>query len=670
MEPLLKGKLTQIANIIRGLAIDGVQAANSGHPGMPLGCAELGAYLYGNLLRYNPEDPNWLNRDRLILSAGHGSMWLYSCLELAGFKIGLDQLARFRQHHSITPGHPEFGETPGVEATTGPLGQGIGQAVGQALGIKILGKRFNGNGGENWFDSKVYAVCGDGCMMEGIASEACSLAGHLKLNNLVIVYDANDITLDGKLEDSYSEDTGKRFEAYGWDVFKIDGNDLDQIDEVFQKIKKEQKRPTLIIAKTVIGKGSPNKAGTHKVHGSPLGPDEVKATKVALGFPADAGDFYVDQATREYFKQRNAKDLAVYNAWKSKFDQWISSSDLKAQELKLMLSGGLPSNIEQIIKEIEMPAAIEGRNASNAVVNKLVKVLPGLYGGSADLSCSDMTMLKDAGVVTPGVYEGRNIKYGVREFAMASVATGLAQTGCIIPYCGTFLTFSDYMRNAVRLAALMKIRLIFQFTHDSFYVGEDGPTHQPIEHYCSLRAIPGLQVIRPGDQNEAKQAWLAALKCQGPTALILTRQKLPSISGTEVPFDQGVGRGAYIVRKEVGGKPEVTLIATGSELSLASEVAEQLVAKGKRVRVISMPSWELLNKQPKAYYDQILGGDLGVRVSLEAGVSIGWHRFVGSDGITIAMDRFGGSAPANELAKEFGFTPEAVIAKILARLGS
>jgi transketolase len=653
--------LAKIANTIRHLSIDGVQKANSGHPGMPMGCAEIGAVLYGNVLRHNPKNPNWVNRDRFILSAGHGSMFLYSCLHLAGFDLPLDELKRFRQWHSKTPGHPEYGETPGVEATTGPLGQGIAQAVGQALGIKLLAAKFN-TPEHTIFDAKVYSLAGDGCFMEGISSEASSFAGHLKLNNLVLIYDANDITLDGKLSDSCSEDVGMRYRAYGWDVFEVNGHDFEALDHVFNQLRQKQDKPALIIARTVIGKGAPNKAGTHKVHGSPLGEEEIKATRDALGLPQV--DFYVAQAVRSYFEQKLIRDAEREEHWNKTFETWQKTNPEKAKEFHAMLNKTLPYDLEGQISRIDIKSPMEGRTASQTVINALADLLPSIYGGSADLSCSDMTMLKNHGVVSTQNFTGRNIKYGVREFGMAAIASGLAQTGMIIPYCGTFLTFSDYMRNAIRVAALMKVKVIYQFTHDSIFVGEDGPTHQPIEHYASLRAIPGLQVIRPADSNEVKQAWLAALNYQGPTAIILTRQKLPELLETKLPLAEGLGRGAYIVKREKK-KADYTLLATGSELSLAMDVAKELEKHDKDVRVVSMPCWELFEKQSKEYRKSILCGDLGKRVSIEAGIELGWHKYIGCDGIAISMETFGASAPASVLAKEFGFTVEAILERIL-----
>lgn len=653
--------LTKIANTIRGLSMDAVQKADSGHPGLPMGCAELGAYLYGYHLKHHPKNPQWLNRDRFILSAGHGSMWLYSCLHLSGFNVSLDDIKNFRQLHSITPGHPEYRMTEGVETTTGPLGQGIGNAVGQALGFKLLASRFNTDE-HKIFDNKIYALMGDGCIMEGISSEVCSFAGHLKLDNLIAIYDANNVCLDGPLGEACSEDTKTRYLSYGWDVYEVNGNDLEALDKVFSKIKNRQERPCLVIAHTVIGKGAPNKAGTYKAHGSPLGHEEIKAAKEMLGIPHE--DFYVPQAVINYFQEKLIEDSQKEGEWNQIYAAWEEANPAKSIELKEMLQHEIPPDLEQKLLDLQIKGPISGRKASQDCINLIAELLPNIYGGSADLSCSDMTTIKKAQMVGPGHFTGQNIKYGVREFGMAAIATGLSQTGMMIPFIGTFLTFSDYMRNAIRLAALQHAQVIYQFTHDSIFLGEDGPTHQPVEHYAALRAIPHLQVIRPADANEVKMAWLAALKYKGPTALLLSRQNLPDLTATKVPFAEGMGKGAYIVKHEKSN-PDFTLLATGSEVSLAVAVAEELEKLGKAVRVISMPCWVIYEKQSQEYKESLLGGDIGQRVSIEAGVELGWHKYIGRDGIAICLERFGASAPAGALAKEFGFTVEDILERIL-----
>lgn len=661
LTPESKQMLSKIANAIRVLSMDAVQKADSGHPGLPLGCAELGAYLYGQLLRYNPKDPKWANRDRLILSAGHGSMWLYSCLHLSGYGLSLDEIKSFRQLHSKTPGHPEAHLTVGVETTTGPLGQGVGNAVGQALGLKLLAAKFNTEK-HKIFDSKVYVVMGDGCVMEGISAEVSSLAGHLRLNNLIAIYDANEITLDGPLSESGSENTKQRYQAYGWEVFEVDGNDLDALHAVLTRARENQQRPRLIIAHTLIGKGSPNKAGTSKVHGSPLGVEEVKATKEALGVSQEA--FYVPPEVYEYFEEKLPQDASLETSWKKQFDAWAQENPALYQEYQAMQQHKLPADLEAQLQALEIKAPVAGRKASQDVLNKLADVLPQLIGGSADLSCSDLTMIKKFPLVAPDHFAGRNIKFGIREFGMATMAIGLAQTDMWVPFIGTFLTFSDYMRNAIRLAALGEVQVIYQFTHDSIFLGEDGPTHQPVEHYAALRAIPQLYVIRPADTHEVKMAWIAALQHRkGPTALLLSRQNLPDVPGTNVPFAEGVGRGGYIVKKE-SRKPDYTLFATGSELHLAVDAATELEKQGKSVRVVSMPCWELFEAQLADYQESVVGGDLGIRVSIEAGVAQGWHKYIGRDGIAISIETFGASAPAKDLAEAYGFTVNAILKRI------
>lgn len=662
MDTELKKSLSKIANTIRELSMEAVQKANSGHPGLPMGCAEFGAYLYGCLLRHNPKDPKWLNRDRFVLSAGHGSMLLYSCLHLAGFKLSMDDIKQFRQLKSLTPGHPEFHVTEGVEATTGPLGQGVANAVGQALGLKLLGTKFNTEK-FTLFDSKVYCLAGDGCIMEGISSEASSLAGHLALDNLVLIYDANKVTLDGFLSESCSEDTKMRYRSYGWDVYDVDGYDFEKMNQVFTEIRDHQKRPCLVVMHTIIGKGSPNKAGTHKVHGSPLGPEEVEAAKKALGLPEE--NFFVAPSIYEFFTEKAKQGAQLEAAWQETFKKWSAANLELARDFNKMLNHELPSDLEAKLTNIEMKSPMASRTSSQLVLDVLGLELPGLYGGSADLSGSDMTMMKKFPLISAGHFEGRNIKYGVREFAMAAAATGLAETQMITPYVGTFLTFSDYMRNAIRLAALSKIQVIYQFTHDSIFLGEDGPTHQPIEHLAALRAIPQLHVIRPADNAEMKMAWLAALKYKGPTALVLSRQSLPDIPGTHVSYAQGMARGAYIIKKEKK-QPDFTLFATGSEVSLAFDVATALENQGKAVRVVSMPCWELFWKQDEAYKESVVGGNIGQRVSIEAGVSFGWHQWIGHDGIAISIETFGESAPQADLAAEFGFTVDAILAKLFS----
>ena len=663
MDEDLKKQLAKVAGTIRGLSMDAVQKADSGHPGMPMGCAELGAFLYGVHLRQNPKHSRWLNRDRLVLSAGHGSMWLYSCLHLSGFKLSLDEIKQFRQLHSKTPGHPEFGLTDGVEATTGPLGQGVGNAVGMALGMKLLAARFNR---EEYplFTGKVFCIAGDGCMMEGVSSEASSFAGHLKLDNLVLIYDSNHICLDGPTSECFSEDTKGRYKAYGWDVYDIDGYDFDGMEMTFNEIRRKQERPVLVVLRTVIGKGSPHKAGSAKAHGSPLGPEEVLASKEALGLPKE--EFYVPQSVRSFFEQKLPKEAALETEWNDLFRRWSVSHPDLAAEFQKMQSRFLPADLEETLKKVEIKSPIGGRAASQAVLQILGSILPQLLGGSADLSCSDLTMMKSFPIVTSDNFKGRNIKFGVREFGMSTISNGLSLLGMFQPYCGTFFTFSDYMRNAIRLAALTPYHVIYQFTHDSIFLGEDGPTHQSIEQLASLRAMPNLHVIRPADAHEVRHAWISALRYQGPTAIVLSRQPLPELSQTNVSFEHGMARGAYIVKKEKR-KPDFTLFSTGSELSLALDVAERLEQMGKSVRVVSMPAWALFEKQDDSYKHLITGGDLGTRVAIEAGSELGWHKYIGMDGVAICMERFGHSAPAADLAQEFGFTVDAIVERLMCK---
>lgn len=657
-----KQMLQKVANTIRHLSMDAVQRADSGHPGLPLGCAEIGAYLYGHFLHHNPKNSKWIDRDRFVLSAGHGCMLLYSCLHLSGFKVSLEDIKNFRQLHSVTPGHPESHITDGVETTTGPLGQGVGNAVGMALGMKILAEKFNTNK-YKLFDNKILFLAGDGCMMEGVSAEVSSLAGHLQLDNLIGIYDANKICLDGPLAECQTENTKARYVAYGWDVIEVDGHDFDQLHRVFSKMRAEQQKPTLIIAHTIIGKGSPHKAGTSKVHGSPLGEDEVKETKIALGLPLE--QFYVPQVVSDFFNQKLEKDEALEEDWRRLFDRWSHELPDRRKEFDLMIHDVVPKDLEEKLGALAISGPTSGRKASQDVVNAIAGMMPQIYGGSADLSCSDLTMLKQYPIIQAGNFKGRNIKFGVREFGMATMASGLRQTRMLSPFIGTFLTFSDYMRNAIRLTALMKEKVIYQFTHDSIFLGEDGPTHQPVEHYASLRAIPHLHVIRPSGTHEVKMAWIAALHYQGPTAILLSRQNIADIAATHVPYAEGLGRGAYIVVQEKKQPIDYTLIATGSELPLAVEVSKELDKLGKSVRVISMPCWELYELQSHDYKEKLLGSNIGKRVSIEAGVDMGWHKYIGIGGIAICMDSFGESAPASALAKEFGFTVEAILERIL-----
>lgn len=661
LTPETKKILGKIAKTIRGIAMDATQKADSGHPGLPMGLAELGAYLFSCALRYNPKNPQWINRDRLVLSAGHGSLWLYTLLHLSGYPLSMDELKHFRQFQSKTPGHPEYGMTPGVEATTGPLGQGSGNAVGMALANKILAEKFNTRDFP-LFTSKVYCVVSDGDIMEGVCSEASSLAGHLQLNNLIFLYDSNQVSLDGPLSESCSENTVARYQAYGWETYEVDGYDLDQIHEILNPLKTKQEKPVFIKVRTIIGKGAPTKAGTYKAHGSPLGAEEVKKTKEILELPEE--EFFIPQAVRAFFEEKLNDSKTVEEKWQELFRKWSKLDVAGYKEFKAMQDHLLPENLEEKLWGIEVKPVIATRDASQQMLPMLAKELPFLYGGSADLSNSDKTLIKDTEIISPSHFAGRNIKFGVREFGMATIANGLFLSGMILPFIGTFLTFSDYMRNAIRLAALSHYQVIYQFTHDSIFLGEDGPTHQPIEHYASLRTIPHLQVIRPADANETRMAWLAALTYKGPTALLLSRQPLKELAETRLPYKDGMGRGAYILKKETK-TPDYTLFATGSEVALALSVAKELEKRGKAVRVVSMPCWQIFEKQETDYKKSVVGGELGKRVSIEAGVELGWHKYIGTDGITIGMDSFGASAPYDVLASAFGFEVDPILERIL-----
>jgi transketolase len=538
----------------------------------------------------------------------------------------------------------------------------VANAVGQALGLKLLGAKFN-SCDFPLFDNKVFCLAGDGCIMEGISSEASSLAAHLGLDNLVLIYDSNKISLDGDLHDCFSEDTKKRYEAYGWETYEINGYDFDQMKHTFDHLRFNQKRPAFVVMHTIIGKGSPSKQGTSKAHGSPLGVEEVEEVKRLIGLPEE--DFFVPQPVRTFFDQRLEKCQDLEKKWKDLYRRFSDAQPELEKEFSVMASKQLPSSLEESLENLEMKNLISGRAASQEVLNLLGDHLPFLYGGSADLSGSDKTMMKHFSIVSKGHFKGRNIKFGVREFAMAAAASGMAQTDMIVPYIGTFLTFSDYMRNAIRLAALSEVQVIYQFTHDSVFLGEDGPTHQPVEHYAALRAIPNLHVIRPADDTEVKMAWIAALRYRGPTAIILSRQSLPSIDGTKVSYEQGMFKGAYIVKREKS-KPDFTLIATGSELCLALDVASELEKRGKAVRVVSMPCFELFDMQLPTYKEEVLGGDIGQRVSIEAGVSMGWGKWVGPSGINISIETFGASAPMSDLQAEFGFSVDAILNRLLS----
>lgn len=652
--------IQKIARNIRGLSIDAIRAANSGHPGLPLGCADIIATLYANHLRFNPKQPNWIGRDRFVLSAGHGSMVLYSILHLAQYNLSLSDIQAFRQLNSKTPGHPELYETPGVEATTGPLGQGIAMAVGMALAQKHIESKLQLTD-TTLVSPTIYTLVGDGCLMEGISSEACSIAGHLNLNNLIMIYDANSICLDGPISECFSENVAARFKSYGWSTIKIDGHNIQDIDTALTTAKAHTS-PTLIIANTIIGNGATTVAGTSEAHGKPLSDTDIANVKLNHSIP-ESPSFYVDPDVIAFFKEKEPQQTEWVNQWNRELDLWKTVHPKLAKQLTDTQIEINPQVFHEI-KETSIKANIATRASSNAIIQTLPKELPQIIGGSADLSCSDSSFIANEKIINKSNYAGRNIKYGVREFAMAAIANGLSIHGQLMPFIGTFLTFSDYCRNAIRLAALMKLNVIYQFTHDSILLGEDGPTHQPVEHLSSLRAIPGLCVIRPGDQTEVKAAWISALKFNGPTALILSRQGIQDLDETSLSEAQ---KGAYILVKEKPGPIDHCILATGSEIGLAYKVTTQLIEKGINVRLVSMPSFELFDSQPTEYQASILDGDIDQYWSIEAQSQFGWHQYIGRHGTAISVDTFGKSAPASDIAKDTGFTVDAIMSQILAK---
>ncbi len=656
------GILQKIAHTVRALSADAIEIQKSGHPGLPLGAAEIGTYLFTKVLHYNPKNPNWFGRDRFILSAGHGSMLLYSLLHLSGYNLGLDEIKNFRQLNSLTPGHPEYGETPGVEVTTGPLGQGVAAGTGMAISQKLLAARF----GEELFDSKIWVLAGDGCMMEGISSEAGSLAGTLRLNNLVIIYDSNDICLDGPTEESFSENTAKRYEAYGFKVMIIDGYDFNAMENIFTKARHEKDCPVLIIAKTVIGKYSPSRQGKSISHGRFLGPEEMRGFKESIGWPPEPL-FYIPDEVKNYFEYKKTEYEKYENEWNEKLESMKSKDLGKAELWKIFEKKKLPENFAEQIWNMDINPDQPTRKYNEALIAKVAELLPFVISGSADVASVDLTWLPGNRIVSMDGWNAQQIKFGVREFCMAASAYGMNLYGMLQPVIGTFLTFSDYMRNAIRMAALMKQRVIFVFSHDSIMLAQDGPTHQPVEHLMSLRLTPGLTMFRPGDENESKAAWTEAFNIYGgPVALCFTRQPVKSTVSnlTLVKAREGMKHGAYVLY----GKPEsyvdVEIFATGSEIHPAVGSAKILEEEGYSVRVISVPSWDLFEKQSENYKKYITGGDAGLKVSIEAGVGLGWQRFVGTTGLIISQETYGASAPEGVMAEHFGFTTEKILAKI------
>jgi transketolase len=648
-------------NTIRFLAADAVQAANSGHPGLPMGTAALAYTLWTRHLRHNPHHPGWANRDRFILSGGHGSMLLYALLHLTGYDLSLDEIKRFRQWNSLTPGHPEYGLTPGVETTTGPLGQGFANGVGFAIAEAHLAAVFN-RADFDLIDHHTYALVTDGDLMEGISSEAASLAGHLKLGKLIYLYDDNRITIDGSTDLAFTEDRGARFSAYGWQVLRVaDGNDTGEVDQAIQQAKADP-RPSLIICRTHIGFGLPTKQDTSEAHGSPPGDEELNGAKRALGWP-EAPRFLIPDEVREFFLEAVPRGAKEEQSWHTLYAEYRERYPGEASELERRLTGQLPAKWE--VPEFKAdPKGMATRAASGKVINHLAGELPELLGGSADLEPSNKTWIDGSPSFQADSHQGRNFHFGVREHAMGAIVNGLALHGGLIPYGGTFLVFSDYMRPAIRLSALSHIPSIWVFTHDSVGVGEDGPTHQPVEHLAALRAIPGLVTIRPADANETAQAWSFAIRHrQGPTALALSRQSLPTLDRSRYGAAGGLDRGAYVLADLGSKKPQLILMASGSEVSLIVQAGERLAEEGINLRLVSFPSWELFQDQEQEYRDRVLLPDVPCRLAVEAGVTQGWRKWVGDEGTIIGLNRFGASAPAEKVFEEFGFTVEHVVEK-------
>ncbi|MGG1290385.1 transketolase [Bacillus smithii] len=652
-------------NTIRTLSIDMIEKANSGHPGLPMGAAPLAYVLWTEFMNHNPKHSKWFNRDRFVLSAGHGSALLYSLLHLSGYNVTMDDLKNFRQYGSKTPGHPEVHHTDGVEATTGPLGQGIAMAVGMAMAERFLASKYNKED-LSVIDHNTYALVGDGDLMEGISHEAASLAGHLKLGKLIVLYDSNDISLDGDLNRSYSDQTAKRFEAYGWQVLRVeDGNDTKEIYDAIKKARENTEQPTLIEVKTVIGYGSPNKAGTSKVHGAPLGKEEIQLAKKFYDW--NHPDFHVpEEVYADFHKKIIEPGKATEDAWNQLFATYKEKYPELAAELEATINGELPADWDQNLPEFTPNVdTLATRASSGKVLNALAKNVPYLFGGSADLAESNKTYLNGEGDFSAENYAGRNIWYGVREFGMGAALNGMALHGGLKVYGGTFLVFSDYLKPAIRLAALMNVPVTYVFTHDSIAVGEDGPTHEPIEQLVGLRSIPNLSVIRPADGNEVQAAWRLALESKDqPTALILTRQNLPTLEGTKELAYEGVKRGAYVISKGEKEVPDALLIATGSEVQLAVLAQKALKEKGIEVNVVSMPSWDRFEKQDEAYKNEVLPTTIKARVAIEMASPLGWKKYVGDHGIVMAIDTFGASGNGNKIIEEYGFTVENVVSQV------
>ncbi|WP_264316099.1 transketolase [Bacillus safensis] len=661
-------ELKSIATI-RTLSIDAIEKANSGHPGMPMGAAPMAYALWTNHLNVSPQKPNWFNRDRFVLSAGHGSMLLYSMLHLSGYNLSIEDLKQFRQWGSKTPGHPEFGHTEGVDATTGPLGQGIAMAVGMALAERHLAETYNKDN-FHVVDHYTYSICGDGDLMEGISSEAASLAGHLGLGRLIVLYDSNDISLDGDLDRSFSENVKNRFEAMNWEVLYVkDGNNIEEVTAAIEKAKQSTDRPTLIEVKTTIGFGSPNRAGTSGVHGAPLGSEEAKLTKEAYSWTFEE-DFHVPSEVYDHFKEA-VKDAGQKKeaAWNELFAQYEKEYPELAAQLKLAIEGKLPENWDQEIPVYEAGSSLASRASSGEVLNGIAKQVPFFIGGSADLAGSNKTTIKNTDDFGKNNYAGKNIWFGVREFAMGAALNGMALHGGLRVFGGTFFVFSDYLRPAIRLAALMGLPVTYVFTHDSIAVGEDGPTHEPVEQLASLRAMPNLSVIRPADGNETAAAWkLAVSSTDKPTALVLTRQNLPTIDQAPEKAYEGVEKGGYVVVEAADAQPEALLLASGSEVGLAIEAQKALEKEGIRASVVSLPAWDRFDQQSDEYKESVLPKAVRARIAIEMGASLGWERYTGLDGDVIAIDKFGASAPGETIIEKYGFTVSNVVSRVKAKL--
>ena len=647
-------------NAVRVLAMDAVQKADSGHPGTPMALAPLAYVLFTRHLRYNPKNPHWINRDRFVLSAGHASMLLYSVLYLTGYDLTLDDIKQFRQWESKTPGHPEYDYTPGVETTTGPLGQGIGNSVGMAIGEAHLGASFN-RGADVIIDHNTYFIASDGDMMEGISHEVSSYAGHLKLGKLIGFYDDNHITIEGNTDLTFNDDTAKRFEAYGWHVQRVeDANDLDAIDAAIVAAKEVLYKPSLIIVRSHIGFGSPHKHDTAEAHGSPLGADEIKLTKEALGYPSQE-PFYVAPEALTNWRRMTDRGASLEAEWQKKYDAYKAAHVADEAELDRRLHGRMLDGWEDLIPTFTTEnGSVASRAASGIVINAIAPKVPELIGGSADLATSTNTIVKGAPSISSDDYSGRNYHFGIREHSMGSVMNGMSVHGGVIPYGATFLIFSDYMRPAVRLACLMKRHVIYVYTHDSIGLGEDGPTHQPIEQLSTLRAIPFMTLIRPADASETAEAWRVALKHQGPVALVLTRQKLGFIDRTKYGAAAGVAKGAYVLADSPGGAPQVVLMSSGSEVGLILGAQQKLEAAGIRARTVSVPSMEIFATQSQEYRDSVLTPGVK-RVAIEAAHPMSWYKWVGGDGVILGLDHFGASAPAPELFEHFGLTVEKLV---------